>query len=100
MKQVKISEKLFNRLYYFFENLELESILCQSYIPLLYVQEYEEIGSELRKKHDAMQRRETFSAYKTASDPDQREQLRREYLDCAEIPEGFRTTEEVDSESL
>lgn len=99
MKQVKISEELFNRLYDFFENLELHSILCDLYTPL-YLQEYEELGSELRKKHDAMQRRETFSAYKAAADPDQREQLRREYLDRAGIDPNCRSSEEIPDEYL
>lgn len=99
MKQVKISEELFNRLYDFFEDLDIRGILLDLYTPV-FLLSYDELGSELRKKHDAMLRREKFSAYKGASDPDQREQMRREYLDHAGIDPNYRSLAEILDEYL
>lgn len=99
MKTVKIPLSLFELLCDFFDNMDIRAILCYLYNSD-FVQLYDDLGTELRKKQDAMQRREAFSAYKAAADPDQREQLRREYLDRAGIDPICRSSAEIPDEYL
>ena len=94
MKTVKIPLSLFERLCDFFENLEFRGILLDLYTPD-FGQLYDELGAELRKKHDALVKREAFQAYKCAADPVQREAARRRYLDHAGIQPNCRSTEEI-----
>lgn len=50
----------------------------------------DKISQGLQAKYDAVIRRKTYTAYKTANSPQEREQARQEYLDQAGIPEHFR----------
>ena len=94
MKTVKIPLSLFELLLDFFENLEFRSILMDLYTPD-FLSLYDELGRELRRKHDAILKREIYSQYKNATDLKQREEFRKKYLDCAEIPHGFRSSVEI-----
>ena len=94
MKTVKIPLSLFDLLLDFFENLEFRSILLDLYTPD-FLSLYDELGRELRGKHDAIVKHEIYSQYKNAMDPQQREEFRKKYLDAAEIPPGFRSSVEI-----
>ena len=60
---------------------------------------FEEDNTKLREetktliwaKFEQIQRRELFTAYKTAATDEEREQARRNYLDRVGIPEDFRS---------
>ena len=53
------------------------------------------LESEIDAKLEAIRKRETFSAYKSASlDSAERENLRREYLDLAHIHKDWRSNNE------
>lgn len=60
---------------------------------------FEEDNAKLREetktliwaKFEQIRRRELFTAYKTATTDEEREQARREYLDRVGIPEDFRS---------
>lgn len=48
------------------------------------------VKSVLEGKFDALVRRDTYTAYKTSSTDEEREQARQKYLDIAGVPEDFR----------
>lgn len=50
----------------------------------------ERIKCALKAKIDSMERRATYTAYKTATNPDERERARQRYLDSVGIPEEYR----------
>ena len=50
----------------------------------------ESIREELRKKIDALVKHDTYTAYKTAESPEEREKARLSYLECSDISKDFR----------
>ena len=53
--------------------------------------DYEEsIRDELGKKVDALVKHDTYTAYKTAESPEEREKARLRYLECSDISKDFR----------
>jgi len=53
------------------------------------------LQSEIDTKYAAMKKRETFTAYKTASvGTDERERLRKNYLDAADVHKDWRSGNE------
>ena len=53
------------------------------------------IKSEISEKLNKMERRETFTAYKTAAPGHERELLRRDYIELAHIRKSFTSCDEV-----
>ncbi len=50
----------------------------------------ESIREELGKKVDALVKHDTYTAYKTAESPEEREKARLRYLECSDISKDFR----------
>lgn len=50
----------------------------------------ESIRDELGKKVDALVKHDTYTAYKTAESPEEREKARLRYLECSDISKDFR----------
>jgi hypothetical protein len=50
----------------------------------------EHIKKRLQEKIDAMERRKTYTQYKTAESADERERARRKYLDSVQMGANFR----------
>ncbi len=63
----------------------------------LYV---DDIKSALESKLDSIIRHNQFTAYKTTTDPVEREKLRQEYLDMVGISKSFRTDVETSYDNL
>lgn len=63
----------------------------------LYV---DDIKSALQSKLDSIVRHNQFTAYKSATDPTEREKLRQEYLDMVGISKSFRTDVETSYDTL
>lgn len=60
--------------------------------------DYQAIRSVLENKLDAMVRRETYTAYKTAESSEEREKARQKYLDMVGMRESYRWSEEHERE--
>lgn len=58
------------------------------------------LEAQIKAKIDAMDRRKTFTEYKTTEPGEAREQKRREYLDKAGIHKDWRTPKESYSRDL
>jgi hypothetical protein len=56
---------------------------------------HKKLSEQVEAKIEAMNRRQTFTEYKTATDGKTREARRKEYLDQAGIPEDWRTQKEI-----
>lgn len=50
----------------------------------------ESIREELGKKVDALVKHDTYTAYKTAESPEEREKARLRYLECSDISKDFQ----------
>lgn len=85
-KNIQISYDLFLRLCkHFFTN---DSILYNE-------KEINTIRNELEGKLDALIKRDLFTKYKTATNLKEREKLRKEYIEKAQIPLQFTTEKET-----
>lgn len=60
--------------------------------------DYQAIRNVLSDKLDALVRRETYTVYKTAESPEEREKARRKYLDMVGMRESYRWSEEYEQE--
>ena len=58
---------------------------------------HKKISQQVESKIEAMNRRQTFTEYKTATDGATREARRKEYLDQAGISKEWRTQKETTS---
>ena len=83
MKQVQIPQELLVKLirYFFCDELELDEDLAEL---------EREIKSDIRKKLDKISMRSYYTAYKTATTEQEREEARKKYLDERGVPESFR----------
>lgn len=88
------------------KNIQMPVEFLKEVTKLLKALESENIGEDtqdiakriqtlLTAKLDAMEKRETFTAYKTASDETTREEKRKEYLQKAEIHKSFISDKEI-----
>lgn len=80
---IQISRELFNDLLLYFFPVEDSGEMELDYL-------YRKIQNSLQYKVEAMQRRETYTRYKTASTKEQQEAARQEYLNQARINKNFR----------
>lgn len=53
-------------------------------------EQYEAIRGQIRAKFDALVRRETYTAYKTATSPEDAERARQAYLDMVGMGDAWR----------
>lgn len=60
----------------------------------------DDIKSALESKLDSIVRHNQFTAYKSATDPVEREKARQEYLDMVGISKSFRTDVETSYDTL
>lgn len=75
---------------------ELWEMLCQFHLHGHELEEWEldelwnSIEHKIRMKQEALDRRESYTQYKTAETADQREAARQQYLDQRGVPSSFR----------
>lgn len=70
-------------------DLELFHMLCNYHL-MGDTSDEATIATMLSDKLDRMANRQIYSTYKTASDPESKEEARQNYLDRKNIPDGFR----------
>ena len=83
MKNIQIPQELLVKLvrYFFCDELEIEEDLAEL---------EREIKADIRKKLDKISMRGYYTAYKTATTEQEREEARKKYLDERGVPESFR----------
>ena len=96
MKQVKVSECFLSCTWLLLDSLKSSENGRRAILSDGVVQKVIEIlESELRAKYEAQERREAFTAYKTAKPMnDERESRRKEYLEKAGIHQDWQSATE------
>lgn len=84
--------------------LELWNSICQFHLQYDELEDWERqeicdaIEHGIRMKLESQQRRESYTQYKTAASPDQREAARQQYLDQRGVPGSHRWSQQYEEQ--